>query len=356
MNKKSEKQNIKILVALSGGVDSAVSAALLMEQGYQVEAAFMKNWSKTEGLLINDCPWLEDRRDALRVAAHLGIPFHTFDFEDEYASRVMDYFFQEYAAGRTPNPDVMCNKEIKFKLLYDKALSLGFDYLATGHYAQIKDGALLRSKDGFKDQTYFIYNIAPKQLEHIIFPVGGYTKKEIRELAKKFKLPNADRKESMGLCFVGKIRLDEFLKQKLAAKEGDIINSEGKVLGRHQGTSFYTLGQRQGLHIGGSGPYYVIAKDVIKNTITVSQNAEDASLITTNVQISGTHWINKPTDLNQKFQARFRHQQELQEVILEESENDQYTVRFTNPQRAAVSGQSLVLYNGQECLGGGILV
>ncbi len=334
-----------------------MSAALLMEQGYTVEAAFMKNWSKTEGLLVNDCPWLEDRRDALRVAAHLGIPLHTFDFEDAYAERVMGYFFAEYQAGRTPNPDVMCNKEIKFKLLYDKAIELGFDYLATGHYAQIKDGKLIRSKDEFKDQTYFIYNIAQEQLEHILFPVGGYTKPEIRALAKKFKLPNADRKESMGLCFVGKIRLDDFLKQKVAAKPGYILDANGTVLGQHQGTSFYTLGQRQGLHVGGTGPYYIIAKDIAKNTITVSKNPEDAALMTSAVVISGTHWIDNPEYFPVKLKARFRHQQELQDVeVTQAGAMDEYAVHFTHPQRAAVSGQSLVLYKGKECLGGGILV
>lgn len=316
----------------------------------------MKNWSKTEGLLVNDCPWLEDRRDALRVAAHLGIPLHTFDFEDAYADRVMEYFFNEYKAGRTPNPDVMCNKEIKFKLLYDKAMELGFDYLATGHYAQIKDGTLVRSKDEFKDQTYFIYNIDRKQLDHILFPVGGYTKPEIRVLAKKFKLPNAERKESMGLCFVGKIRLEEFLKQKVAAKAGDILDVNGMVIGQHQGTSFYTLGQRQGLHIGGSGPYYVIAKDILKNTITVSTNPDDTALMTTAVEVSGMHWIDKPNHFPAKARARFRHQQELQDVQISEVADDLYKVQFKDPQRAAVSGQSLVVYNGLECLGGGILV
>jgi tRNA-specific 2-thiouridylase len=352
----NRKKNNKVLVALSGGVDSAVSAALLLEQGYTVEAAFMKNWSKTEGLLSNECPWLEDRRDALRVAAHLDIPLHTFDFEDAYAERVMGYFFAEYQAGRTPNPDVMCNKEIKFKLLYDKAIELGFDYLATGHYAQIKNGKLLRSKDEFKDQTYFIYNIARRQLDHILFPVGCYTKPEIRALAKKFKLPNADRKESMGLCFVGKIRLDDFLKQKVAAKEGDILDASGTVIGQHQGTSFYTLGQRQGLHIGGSGPYYVIAKDIARNTITVSKDPEDAALMSGSVAISGTHWIDKPHSFPAALKVRFRHQQELLDAVIAEEGSDRYSVHFTHPQRAAVSGQSLVMYEGQECRGGGILV
>jgi len=252
-NRRRTKQNKKVLIALSGGIDSAVSAVLLLRQGYAVEAAFMKNWSSTAGLLRNECPWIDDRREALRVAAFLGIPLRTFDFEKEYQERVMEYFFTEYAAGRTPNPDVMCNKEIKFKLLYEKAMQLGFDFLATGHYAQIKAGKLERSKDEFKDQTYFIYNLKPEQLQHVLFPIGGYLKSEVRALARKFKLPNAERKESMGLCFVGKIRLDQFLKQRIKPRPGKIVNAQGKILGRHDGIYRFTLGQREGLKIGGSG-------------------------------------------------------------------------------------------------------
>jgi len=233
---KEKKSVKKVLIALSGGVDSAVSAYLLLKQGYEVEAAFMKNWSSTKGLLKNECPWLIDRRDALRVAAFLHIPLYTLDFEKEYQKKVMKYFFEEYRKGCTPNPDVMCNKEIKFKLLYDWAKKRGFDYLATGHYAKITKSEkrkaksiptpnpspsvgrgrgevvfnLLRSVDEFKDQTYFIYNIKTNQLPHLLFPVGGMKKTQVRALAKKIGLPNADKKESMGLCFVGKIRLQEF--------------------------------------------------------------------------------------------------------------------------------------------------
>ncbi|MBU6447657.1 tRNA 2-thiouridine(34) synthase MnmA, partial [Patescibacteria group bacterium] len=209
----NRKTKGKVLVALSGGIDSAVSAALLLRAGYDVEAAFMKNWSSTKGLLRNECPWLDDRREAIRVAAFLGIKLHTFDFEKQYQTKVMDYFFHEYSAGRTPNPDVMCNKEIKFGLLYDRAMRMGFDYLATGHYAQVKNRKLLRSADEFKDQTYFIYNIRPGQLNHVLFPVGKFKKSRVREMARKLGLPNAEREESMGLCFVGKIRLKDFLAQ-----------------------------------------------------------------------------------------------------------------------------------------------
>jgi tRNA-specific 2-thiouridylase len=355
------------MVALSGGVDSAVSAALLLAQGFQVEAAFMKNWSKTTGLLHSECPWLEDRRDALRVAAYLGIPLRTFDFEREYSDKVMNYFFEEYAAGRTPNPDVMCNKEIKFKLLYNAAMVAGFDYLATGHYAQIKLAAktskfakknsgtakLIRSKDEFKDQTYFIYNLGAEQLDHILFPIGGYKKTEVRTLAKKLKLPNAERKESMGICFVGKIRLEEFLRQKLAAKPGNIVDKNGKVLGRHEGTSFYTLGQRHGLNIGG-GPYYVVGKDIASNTIMVSLNPKDKRLEVSKIQVEAIHWIDKPKKFPVKLKARFRHQQKLLEVTLKEI-NGQLIAKFSKPQHAIASGQSIVFYKGKECLGGGVI-
>lgn len=346
--------NKRVLVALSGGVDSAVSAALLLEQGYQVEAAFMKNWSSTTGLLRSECPWLEDRRDALRVAAHLGIPLRTFDFEKKYETEVMGYFFREYSAGRTPNPDVMCNREIKFKLLYERALALGFDYLATGHYAQIADGKLLRSKDEFKDQTYFIYNLREDQLGHLLFPIGGYLKSEVRELAKQFNLPNADRKESMGICFVGKIRLDEFLAQKIIAKQGSIVDASGAVLGRHNGTAYYTLGQRHGLNIGGSGPYYVIRKDLTANTIVVSSDPEDEQLKVSEIQVEAPHWIDRPKAFPAQVQSRFRHQQEFIDTELSE-DNGILTAHFSHPQYAVASGQSIVFYCGEECLGGGII-
>jgi tRNA-specific 2-thiouridylase len=348
------------MVALSGGVDSAVSAALLLAKGFQVEGAFMKNWSKTTGLLRSECPWLEDRRDALRVAAYLGIPLRTFDFERQYSDKVMKYFFEEYAAGRTPNPDVMCNKEIKFKLLYDKALKLGFDYLATGHYAQIKPGKkgaaakLMRSKDEFKDQTYFIYNLRAEQLGHILFPIGGYKKDKVRALAKKFKLPNAERKESMGICFVGKIRLEEFLQQKLAAKPGDVVDKNGKVLGRHEGTSFYTLGQRNGLNIGGGGPYYIIRKDIAANRLVVSSDPKDKQLEVKEVQVEAVHWVDKPRKFPAKLKARFRHQQKLLDVTLKEIKG-QITAKFPKTQYAIASGQSIVFYKNRECLGGGVI-
>lgn len=360
-SKGLKKTKGKVLIALSGGIDSAVSAVLLLRAGYEVEAAFMKNWSSTTGLLRNECPWLDDRREALKVAAHLGIALHSFDFEKQYQDRVMEYFFKEYSEGRTPNPDVMCNKEIKFKLLYDKAMKMGFDYLATGHYSRLKQQGynaglhLMRSKDEFKDQTYFIYNIKKEQLPHVLFPIGGYKKERVRELARKFKLPNADRKESMGLCFVGKIRLEEFLAQKVKAEPGNIIDISGKVLGKHRGIAYYTVGQRQGIGIGASGPYYVAKKDLKTNTLTVTKNPKDLALKVSDIQISGVNWIDQPQKFPFKCKGRFRHQQKLQDLLITRLGDDLYGVKFSKPQFAVASGQSLVLYKGKECLGGGVI-
>lgn len=348
----------KVLVALSGGIDSAVSAYLLLKQGYEVEAAFMKNWSSTKGLKYDECPWLVDRQDALRVAAFLRIPMHTVDFEKQYAKNVLNYFFTEYNAGRTPNPDVMCNKEIKFKLLYKWALDHGFDYVATGHYAQIKNSKLVRSKDEFKDQTYFIYNIKSEQLKHILFPIGNMMKKDVRAKARKIGLPNAEKKESMGLCFVGRIRLKEFLQQKLKVKVGPVIDTKGKRIGEHQGLAFYTIGQRQGIGIGGSeGPYYVVRKDLKTNTLVVTNNANDPALKVEELDIHSVNWITEPKKFPIKLKGRFRHQGELQSLTIKKTGKGSYPgVVFVKPQKAVASGQSLVLYDGKTCLGGGVIV
>ncbi len=395
------KKKQKVLIALSGGIDSAVSAYLLIKQGYEVEAAFMKNWSSTAGLLKNECPWLIDRQDALRVAAFLKIPMHTLDFEKQYGDTVMDYFFKEYKAGRTPNPDVMCNKEIKFKLLYNWAIKNGFDYLATGHYAQVSCSViptetkvylgsggipplsrmhsfgrddrsvfqLIRSKDEFKDQTYFIYNIKTNQLPHILFPIGGMKKSAVRALARKLKLPNAEKKESMGLCFVGKIRLKDFLEQKLKPKIGPIVDQNGKEIGEHQGLYNFTLGQRQGIAVGGGGPFYVYKKDLKTNTLYVTNNPKDKRLETKEVQIHSINWlmsdVNGPNFakatsgkqmLGVPLKGRYRHQGEMVAIKVSQIDKDSCIVKFNKPQKAVASGQSLVIYKGKQCLGGGVIV
>lgn len=381
------KAKKKALIALSGGIDSAASAYLLIRQGYRAEAAFMKNWSSTAGLKYQDCPWIDDRRDALRVAAFLGIKLHTLDFEKEYQKRVMKYFFEEYKKGRTPNPDVMCNKEIKFKLLYNWARRHNFDFLATGHYAQIsrvvsrrvafskKQGyplptthyQLVRSADEFKDQTYFIYNIKQSQLPHLLFPIGGMKKAAVRELARKIGLPNAEKKESMGLCFVGKIRLKDFLKQELKAKKGPVLDQYGKTIGHHLGLHNYTIGQRQGINIGGIGPYFVFKKDMGANTLFVINNPNDKRLFVKEIQLHSVNWINSAYKLpvrqaqgrqakSYKLVGRYRHQGELTPLTISKIKNGLYRVIFKHPQKAVASGQSLVLYKGKECLGGGIIV
>jgi tRNA-uridine 2-sulfurtransferase len=396
---KHEKPK-RVLMALSGGIDSAVSSYLLLKAGYHVEAAFMKNWSSTAGLKLSECPWLQDRQDALRVAAFFRIPLHTLDFEKQYAKTVMDYFFKEYKAGRTPNPDVMCNKEIKFKLLYDWAMKHGFDYVATGHYAQIEkvvssqlsvvsknalklgldenrlqttDYRLLRSADEFKDQTYFIYNIKTEQLPHVLFPIGHLKKTQVRAMAKKIGLPNAEKRESMGLCFVGKIRLKDFLEQKLKPKPGPIVllvkndnDEKHKVIGEHQGLHNYTIGQRQGINVGGKGgPYFVVSKDLVKNILYVTNNPNDPKLETKEVVIHSVNWITKSAGFSVKDKrlrikdsallGRYRHQGDLVPLSLEQIDKDHYRVIFKKPQKAIASGQSLVLYQKNTCLGGGVI-
>jgi tRNA-specific 2-thiouridylase len=326
--------------------------------GYEVEAAFMKNWSSTTGLVDAACPWLDDRREALKVAAHLGIPMHTFDFEAEFSELVMDQFFKAYAAGRTPNPDVACNREIKFRLLYDEAMRRGFDFLATGHYAQAVRGELVRSRDEFKDQTYFMYTLRGDQLSHLMFPVGCYLKPEVRELAKKLGMPNAARKESMGICFVGNVKLVEFLRQRVPVKEGAIVDASGRVLGQHRGVQSYTLGQRDGLNIGGTGPYYVVQKNLESNTLVVSKKFDDSALMSRELDVEDVNWITSPAELPLRCTGRFRHQQELQDLSVEKisGKHGAYHVTFDHPQRAAAPGQSLVLYKGRVCLGGGVIV
>ncbi|MBL8030592.1 MAG: tRNA 2-thiouridine(34) synthase MnmA [Candidatus Doudnabacteria bacterium] len=370
----------KVLMALSGGIDSAVSAWLLLKQGYEVEAAFMKNWTSQEGLLKNECPWLEDRREALRVAAFLGIPLYTLDFEKEYQNNVMGYFFKEYKAGHTPNPDVMCNKEIKFKMLYNWAMKKGFDYLATGHYARVYASeksniknqilknknnsfstdhySLVRSADEFKDQTYFIYNIKKEQLPHVLFPIGGMKKEKVRAMARKIGLPNAERRESMGLCFVGKIRLKDFLEQKLKVKKGQIFDQDGKKIGTHEGLHNYTIGQRQGIKVGGGGPYFVYAKDLAKNRLYVINNPEDERLYTKEVQLHSMNWLAVGYPLpatGYQLKGRYRHQGELVPLKITHVKKDLYNVKFKHPQKAVASGQSLVLYKGKVCVGGGVI-
>jgi tRNA-uridine 2-sulfurtransferase len=344
-----------VYVGLSGGVDSSVAAALLKEQGYKVVGVYMKNWTKD--LPGQPCPWQQDYQDAKRVAVQLGITFKVYDFQKEYKQKVIDSMLAEFKAGRTPNPDIMCNQEIKFKLFLDTALADGADLIATGHYARTKNGRLLKAKDDNKDQTYFLYRVSKEALDKTIFPLGDYTKPQVRQLAKKFGLVTADKKESMGICFVGKVGIKDFLKQYFDEKPGKIIDQAGREVGKHDGAVFYTIGQRHGLEVGGGLPFYVTGKDVKKNEIYVTTDLQDDKLWSRKVRLSDVHWVdNRPMD-NQKLSLRLRHRAKLTPLkILNKSSISDSVAELGEEVRALTPGQSAVFYSGAECLGGGIVV
>lgn len=340
----------KVYVGMSGGVDSSLTAALLVEQGHEVTGVYMKNWS--QDLPGMKCPWAEDLADAKRVAVQLGIDFKVFDFETQYRDKVVQYMIDEYQLGRTPNPDIMCNQEVKFKIFLDAALADGADMIATGHYARTDDGVLLRAVDDNKDQTYFLYRVTSEALRKTLFPLGSYTKSEVRDMAKARGLYTATKKESMGICFVGQIGIREFLSQYVTTTPGDIVEkTSGNTLGRHDGAIFYTLGQRHGLDLGGGLPYYVVGKNMTKNEVYVSQNIQDKDLVRRSAVVSGVHWIAGTPPVSMKFQARLRHRGQLIPCRLEGD-----TITLETDERAITPGQSVVLYSGNECLGGGIIV
>jgi tRNA-uridine 2-sulfurtransferase len=343
----------KVYVGLSGGVDSSVTAALLLEQGYDVTGVYMKNWS--QDLPGFACPWKEDYQDAKRVAVQLGIPFKMYDFEKEYRQKVVDYMVAEYQAGRTPNPDVMCNQEVKFKLFLETALEDGADLIATGHYAQVKDGMLLTAVNKDKDQTYFLYRVTEDALQHSLMPIGAFaTKDEVRALAKKSGLVTATKKDSQGICFVGKVGIKEFLLHELGPqKPGLIIDEKGTTIGHHDGAIFYTIGQRHGLDVGGGTPYYVIGKDMKKNEVYVTTNLDDGNLWHKELQLTDVHWINgRP--VKTQLQVRTRYRAALVECNIE-IKKDSVTVILADEVRAITAGQSAVFYDGDHVVGGGII-
>ncbi|HEV8601181.1 MAG TPA: tRNA 2-thiouridine(34) synthase MnmA [Patescibacteria group bacterium] len=346
----------KVIVGMSGGVDSSVTAALLKEQGFDVIGVFMKNWSQDFGDF--GCTWAEDAEDARKVAEVLKVPFYVWNFEKEYYSKVVEYFLREYKAGRTPNPDVMCNSEIKFKVFLDKALSLGADYVATGHYARIAhaDGkySLLKGIDPAKDQSYFLYTLNQKQLSKILFPIGTLTKPEVRELARKFNLPNHSKKDSQGICFIGKINVKEFLKAHIPVLAGEIVTTGGQSLGKHDGLAYYTIGQREGMGLGGKGPYYVVNKDFSNNRLVVSNNGADPDLWKKEFTIEELKWTGKDKVLPLKAKISIRyHHPDYPAVILKTGNKTR--VVFDEPQRAITPGQAAVIYDGEELIGGGII-
>lgn len=337
----------RVYVGMSGGVDSSVAAALLIEQGYAVTGVYMKNWS--QDLPGMKCPWAEDLADAKRVAVQLGIDFKVFDFEKEYKQNVVDYMIEEYELGRTPNPDIMCNQEVKFKLFLDAALADGADMIATGHYARTQGGKLLRAIDENKDQTYFLCRVTSEALAKTLFPLGDYTKAEVREMAKARGLWTASKKESMGVCFVGSVGMREFLSQYVTTHPGDIIDKQsGKVLGRHDGAIFYTLGQRHGLDVGGGLPYYVVGKDMDKNEVYVSTNLNTSEMWQESIELQSLHAISGLED--GEYMVRLRHRGALVSARLESP-----MLHLAEAQRAITPGQSAVLYRGDECAGSGIV-
>jgi tRNA-specific 2-thiouridylase len=344
----------KVFVGLSGGVDSSVAALLLKQQGYEVIGVYMKNWS--QDLPGMPCPWKEDYQDAKRIAVQLGIDFKMYDFQKEYRHKVVDYMLAEFKAGRTPNPDVMCNQEIKFRLFLDTALEDGADLIATGHYANTKNGRLFMAKDSNKDQTYFLYRVSKEALHKTLFPVGGLIKPQIRALAKKHKLVTATKAESMGICFIGKVGIKEFLQQYVKTKPGKIINQRKEVIGEHDGAIFYTIGQRHGLEVGGGLPYYVTGKDMKKNEVYVTTDLQDENLWSREVKLTNMHWIIGEPAQNQKLTVRIRHRAKLIPVKkLNKSSNLHWTAELEEDVRALTPGQSAVFYSGHECLGGGIV-
>jgi tRNA-specific 2-thiouridylase len=345
----------KVFVGMSGGVDSSVTAALLLEQGHEVVGAFMKNWTAPS------CGWEDERRDALRVAAMLGIPFLTFDFEREYRERVVGYLEREYAAGRTPNPDVLCNREVKFDLFLKEALSRGADMIATGHYARISRGAdgkpqLLAAADAGKDQSYFLHQLASSQLEKTLFPIGHLQKDEVRRLARERGLPTADKKDSTGICFVGEVEMREFLRLRIAQRPGPIVTVEGNVVGRHDGIAPFTVGQRHGLGLGGGAPYFVVEKDADRNTLVVARGETHPALFATSLSVDEVHWISGVPSVSEfRCMARIRYRQPLQSCVVTLDGDGTARIVFDQPQRAISPGQFAVLYDGDLCLGGGVI-
>lgn len=360
----TDNSKIRVVVGMSGGVDSSVTAHLLKEQGYDVVGIFMKNWDDTDEFGV--CTATEDYNDVIRVANQVGIPYYSVNFEKEYWDKVFEYFLKEYRLGRTPNPDVMCNKEIKFKAFLDYAMSLGADYVATGHYAQVErdeNGVthMLRGVDQNKDQTYFLNQLSQEQLSKTMFPLGGMEKSEVRRIAEEAGLATAKKKDSTGVCFIGERDFKQFLMNYLPAKPGKMLTIDGEEKGTHDGLMYYTIGQRQGLGIGGGGasndPWFVVGKDLAKNVLYVGQGFHHEWLYATHLDATDLHFTtnaDRPKEF--KCTAKFRYRQQDVGVTVKLGEDGTTaTVVFDEPVRAITPGQAVVFYDGMECLGGGTI-
>ena len=358
---KNPRRN-KVIIGLSGGVDSAVSALLLRQQDWDIEALFMKNWEEDDN---EKCAAKEDLAHAQSVAEILDIPLHTVNFSHEYWDSVFTYFLKEYRAGRTPNPDIVCNKEIKFKAFIAHARTLDANYIAMGHYACVQHknagSRLLKAKDQNKDQSYFLYSLNQEQLACTLFPLANLYKSEVRNIAKQHHFPCHDRKDSTGICFIGERKFAQFLSRYIPSEEGDILDIRGNVVGRHKGFWHATIGQRHGLGIGGikgenSGAWYVIDKNINNNTLTVVQDKNHPSLFRSKIHIANINWINKAPQDGESLECRIRHRQAMQKCTIHFEDNEsRLSISFEQPQRAVALGQSAVLYRQNECIGGGII-
>ncbi len=392
----------RVVVGLSGGVDSSVAAYLLLQQGYEVIGIFMRNWHDESVIINNECPWIDDSNDAMLVADHLGIPFHVMDMSAEYRERIVNYMFREYEAGRTPNPDILCNREIKFDLFLDAALQLNADFVATGHYCRKEEFVdenqqiiyrLLAGKDSNKDQSYFLCQLNQYQLSKALFPIGHLIKPEVRKIAEQLALPNAAKKDSQGLCFIGKVKLPVFLQQQLEVKKGDIVEVSddaslfpdkntgvinevalkefaapyafrrdmGKIIGQHNGAHFYTIGQRKGLGVGGKGtPLFIVETDAATNTVYVGQGENHRALNRSalSVKLDAVHWIRDDlrmkTDETRNYMGRIRYRQPLSACKLIMGSDALYII-FEAAQKGVASGQFVAWYDGDELIGSGVI-
>lgn len=345
----------KVYVGMSGGVDSSVTAAMLVEQGYDVTGVYMKNWSQDLPGMV--CPWKQDYQDAKRVAVQLGIPFKMYDFETEYRQKVVEYMLAEYQAGRTPNPDIMCNQEVKFKLFLDACLADGADLIATGHYARTENGELHTAANVEKDQTYFLYRVTQDALAHSLMPIGDFnTKDEVRAKAKELGLATAEKKDSQGICFVGKVGIKDFLLYELGDQpHGRIVDQNGATVGEHDGAIFYTIGQRHGLSVGGGLPFYVIGKDMSKNEVYVTTDLQDPALWHKELKLTDLHWINGSPEAGKTYQVRTRYRTPLVECEIT-IQDTTACVTLGEDIRAITPGQSAVIYDGDRVVGGGIVI
>ncbi|MRG86694.1 tRNA 2-thiouridine(34) synthase MnmA [Salinibacillus xinjiangensis] len=356
---EKEPKDTRVVVGMSGGVDSSVAALLLKEQGYDVVGIFMKNWDDTDEFGV--CTATEDFEDVVRVCNQLDIPYYSVNFEKQYWDKVFTYFLDEYKSGRTPNPDVMCNKEIKFKAFLDHAMSLGADYLATGHYARVREQngqyQMLRGVDDNKDQTYFLNQLSQDVLSKVMFPLGEIPKKEVREIAKQHGLATATKKDSTGICFIGERNFKEFLSEYLPAQPGKMTTMAGEVKGNHDGLMYYTIGQRHGLGIGGSGePWFVIGKNLKENVLYVGQGFDNDHLYSDALEATDLNWIQE-VNLEEPLEctAKFRYRQKDSAVKVYPIGNGEVRVEFAQSERAITPGQAVVFYDGDVCLGGGTI-